>query len=164
MSVSTLANTHVEFDIGGQTFKVRKLSIMDIFVEFEREVRQDYINNINEMVKVLPATDRKGFLADAIKEMPAGKRLEDLANERIATVQGGLKLLHAVLSKCQPVTPDEAMALAADNANAEAIAEVMAYAVTGEKRPEGGAEKKEQGGKTGGDTSVPSSPASSGGA
>ena len=132
MSVTNLSNAPIEFTIGGKQWKIRKLSVLDLFSEFEKEVKEEYVKNINELVKALPSQDRASFLSSAIKEMPSGKRLEELAQERMNTVQGGVRMFVAVLGKCQPVSTEDAMSLAMDPENQPAIQQAMAYAVGSE--------------------------------
>jgi hypothetical protein len=103
MSVADLSNSSIEFDIDGKTYKVKKLNILDIFVKFETDIRQDYIQSISDMAKILDSKDRAEFLKNAIKELPTGRSLEDKVDEKMNTIQGGVDLLYTILQKCQEV-------------------------------------------------------------
>ena len=129
MSVTDLNNSPIEFDVDGKSYKVKKLSVLDIFTQVETKIKEEYIANITSMSKVLDPKDRPEFLKNAIKEIPTGRRLEEMVNEKISTVQGGVDILFTVLNKCQQVTMDEIMGLVGKESNSPAITSIMSFSL-----------------------------------
>jgi hypothetical protein len=127
--VSDLNNSPIEFDIGGKSYKVKKLSVLDIFNQVETKIKEEYLKSVTDMSRILPDKDRPEFLRNAIKEMPAGRKLEDMVNEEINTVAGGIDVLTTILNKCQQVTKDEIMAMVGNESNSTTISSIMSYAL-----------------------------------
>jgi len=129
MSVSDLNNSPIEFDIDGKTYKVKKLSVLDIFSQVETKIKEDYLKSVTDMSKILPDKDRPDFLRSAIKEIPSGRKLEDMVNEKINTVAGGIDILNTILNKCQQVSIDEVMSMVAKESNSTIVSSIMSYAL-----------------------------------
>ena len=129
MSVADLSNSSIEFDIDGKTYKVKKLNILDIFVKFETDIRQDYIQSISDMAKILDSKDRAEFLKNAIKELPTGRSLEDKVDEKMNTIQGGVDLLYTILQKCQEVSKNDIITMVSKESNGEVINSIVSYAL-----------------------------------
>jgi ribosomal protein L12E/L44/L45/RPP1/RPP2 len=129
MSVSDLNNSPIEFDIDGKVYKVKKLSVLDIFSQVETKIKEDYLKSVTDMSKILPDKDRPDFLRSAIKEIPSGRKLEDMVNEKINTVAGGIDILNTILNKCQQVSIDEVMSMVAKESNSTTVSSIMSYAL-----------------------------------
>jgi hypothetical protein len=129
MSVSDLSNSPIEFDIDGKVYKVKKLSVLDIFQNVEVKIKEDYLKSVTDMSKILPDKDRPDFLRNAIKEIPSGRKLEDMVNEQINTVAGGIDILVTILNKCQQVSKDEVMSIVGKENNSTTVSSIMSYAL-----------------------------------
>jgi len=130
MGVSTLANKPMKFTLpNGKAYEVKKLSILEIFGELEKDIKEEWLANINSIASSLPVPDRKSFLTGIIRDMPAGQNLERLAQAKMESVAGGFKILKMVLSRCQEVSQEELQDLVGDNANQNIIDQIMSYAV-----------------------------------
>lgn len=129
MSVSDLNNTPIEFDIDGKSYKVKKLSILDIFEQIEKKIKEKFIQDISSMAKVLPDKDRADFLRASIKEIPTGKRMEEQVGDYLNTTQGGIDILITILNKCQQISSEEVMAIISKASNTDMVSQVMSYAM-----------------------------------
>ena len=131
MSVSTLSNAPIEVSLpNGKKYDIKKLSVLEIFAGIESAVKSDWLSNINLLACALTDKDaRKEFLASAVRDMPAGERLQQMVQNELASNAGGLKLLRVVLSKSNAITDDEFSALVCDEANRDVIEQMLDYAV-----------------------------------
>jgi len=145
MSVSDLTNKPIEFDIDGKTYKVKKLSVLDIFENTEVKIKEKYEKDVSDMAKLLSDKDRGEFLRNAIREMPTGKRMEEMVNDHINTTQGGLDMLKTILNKCQEVSMEEVLSIVGKASNNDSVSSIMAYAISqGEKEATDGETKQKK--------------------
>lgn len=127
--INDLSNAPLEFAIGAKKYKVKKLSVLDIFGTVEKKIKEEYIENITEMSKILPDKDRGEFLRSAIKEIPSGRKLEDMVNDTLNTTSGGIDILFVILNKCNNVSMDELMDMVTDSSLSNDITKVMSFAM-----------------------------------
>lgn len=135
MDIAELNNMPLEFTLSGKVYKVKRLSITEIFSDFEKEIKQEYINDINLVAETMEAKDRIDFKRKAMQDIPRGAKLQDLVNEKMGTISGGIKLLHKALNKCQQVSLDECIAIS-ENKNADTVGQIISYALGQDVRAE----------------------------
>jgi len=122
MQVIDVANHPVEFDVAGKTFKIKRLSLLDLYAVFESEARKESISDITAIAsQMTDSKERIQFSKEAMKELPKGKELEDLARSRMDSVAGGIKMLHIALSELNQISYDEVKALVNDNRDNPAV-------------------------------------------
>jgi len=128
MQVIDVANHPIEFEIAGKTFKIKRLSLLDVYAVFEAEARKESISDITAIAsQMTDSKERIQFSKEAMKELPRGKELEDLAQSRMNSVTGGIKMLHIALSELNEITYEEVKALVNDNRdNSEVDAQIAA--------------------------------------
>ena len=128
MQVIDVANHPVDFEIAGKTFKIKRLSLLDLYAVFEAEARKESISDITAIASQMKESkERIQFSKEAMKELPRGKELEDLARGRMDSVSGGIKMLHIALSELNEITYDEVKSLVNDNReNTEVDAQIAA--------------------------------------
>lgn len=129
MNTHTLANGVIELQFKDKKFKVKKLSLLDIFGVFEQQIKEEYMSNIAEMSKMVPENQRSEFVKSSIKEFPSGKKLEDAVNDRMDTTQGGISLLYTILNKCQSVSRDDIVQMATDKEASVFVQSVVSFAL-----------------------------------
>jgi hypothetical protein len=116
MQVIDVANHPVEFEIAGKTFKIKRLSLLDIYAVFEAEARKESISDITAIAsQMTDSKERIQFSKEAMKELPRGKELEDLAQSRMDSIAGGIKMLYVALSELNEISYEEVKAMVNDN-------------------------------------------------
>jgi len=108
MEVSNIANNPISFKIGDRDFLVKRLSLLDLFAEFEVEIKRQYMDDIIEMAsRIKDPKERIEFQRSAMKDMPKGKEMEDSVRSNMDTFEGGIKLLYLSLSKLNKITKED---------------------------------------------------------
>ena len=130
MDVHNLANSPIKFTISGRTFDVKRLSILDLFAAFESDVKKSYLDDVIALAgRMLTSKERIEFQKDALKAMPRGKELQDQVAEDMNSFEGGIKILHLALSKCNTISYDEVKQMVIASTNPAEITSVMDYVV-----------------------------------
>jgi len=148
MDISNIANVPIEFSIGANKYKVSRLSLLELFAEFESEAKKGYLSDINEMATTIKdKTEKLDFMVRMMRDMPSGKRLEDLAKDRMNSMSGGLQVLYTSLKKHNKITLDEVKNLSSDESVNTQVAAIVEYALGNdlrqkEEKPEETSEKK----------------------
>lgn len=148
MEVSNIANNPVTFSLSGKNYLVKRLSLLDLFAEFEVMVKEQYMDDIAKMAsRVKDSKERIDLQRALMKDMPKGRELQEIIHgvpgpkdkEGNDTMVGGLinspegftKLLYLALSKCNKITDEEIKEIVSDQkTNAVAITNIMNY-ITG---------------------------------
>jgi hypothetical protein len=144
MDVHNLSNSPVKFTISGKTFDVKRLSILDLFATFEAEVKRVYLDDVISLAGRMQTTkERIDFQKAALKEMPRGKELQDQVAEIMNSFEGGIKILHLALSKCNTISYDEVKQMVVSSTNPAEISSCMDY-VVGSDISVGGDKKEEK--------------------
>jgi len=107
MSVSNLANSPIELSLGGQSYKVKRISMSEIFGHAESKIVTEYLKNVQVIAGSLSGKDKLDYLATATKGIPKGGELNASANEYLESVSGMLELFKIGLNKLQKVDDDE---------------------------------------------------------
>jgi len=130
-NLSDMANVPLDFVINGKTYKIKRLSIRDIFLDFEKEIKEKYMQNVMEMSKLIDSKDKMEYLRKAMVDMPSGRRLDDMVQEEITSISGGTKVLIKALNTCQKVTEQEVMQMSMDANNSDTLAQIITYCLGG---------------------------------
>jgi len=131
MELSNVTNNPVSFKLSGRDFLIKRLSLLDLFAEFEVGVKKQYMDDIALMAeRIKDQKERVEFQRSALKDMPKGKELEELGKDAMNTFEGGVKLLYKALSKCNQVTEEEVKSIASNPSNNTGITNIMNY-ITG---------------------------------
>jgi hypothetical protein len=130
MDAHNLSNAPIKFTISGKTFDVKRLSILDLFATFEAEVKKIYLDDVISLANRMPTTkERIDFQKAALKEMPRGKELQDQVSEIMNSFDGGIKILHLALNKCNTISYDEVKQMVVTTTSPAEITAVMDYVV-----------------------------------
>ena len=131
MEVSNILNNPITFVLSGKQYRVKRLSLLDLFAEFEVDVKAQYMDDVVDMAsRIKDIKERIKFQCLSLKDMPKGKELEDQSRDIMGSYKGGLKLLYMALSKCNNITQDEVNKISSDPANTDVITNLMNY-ITG---------------------------------
>jgi hypothetical protein len=131
MGVSNIANNPVEFVLSGKVYQVKRLNLMDLFAEFEVEVKKQFFDNIADYAnRIKDNKERLEYQRQAIKDIPKGVELQKAVNELMETFEGAVKLLYLSLIKCNKITLEETKNIVLDQSNNAVITNLMAY-ITG---------------------------------
>ena len=116
MQVSNLANHPIELPLGERTFKIKRLSLLDLYGEFENEVKEEYINDIVKIAsKMKSSSERITFQREAMKDIPKGKELEDSCQAKMDSMLGGIKMLYMALDDDNDITFEELKTMLGNN-------------------------------------------------
>jgi len=107
MSIAELSNSPIQLTLAGKTYKIKRLSVSDIYGKAQAKVVEEYRNNIKDIAKDLIGADKTNYLTSATKDIPRGEILNNLANEWLNSPLGMAEILFIGLSKYQEVTQDE---------------------------------------------------------
>jgi len=128
MEISNIANNPVEFILSNKTYKVKRLSLLDLYGSFESEVKTEYMELIQNYCKtVKDIKERIQLQKELIQDMPSGSTLQTKVSEKMSTFEGGKKILVMALSKCQQITDDEINTILLDQDNSITISNLMDF-------------------------------------
>lgn len=134
--ITNLANIPVEFPVGANKYKVSRLSLIELFSEFENSVKTDYYKDINEMANTLKDKQEKmDFMCRMMRDMPSGKKLEEAARNKMDSMDGGIRILYSALKKHNKISYDEVVNLSSDNNIATSVAAIIEYALGNDLKP-----------------------------
>lgn len=100
--ISDMLNTELEVIIGDKKLKVKKLTLEEIFAEFEKEIRQKAIADAQELARELTGREKVDFLKEVWKDLPKGEALLAEVNALMGSIGGIQKLLWMSARKLQP--------------------------------------------------------------
>ena len=101
--ISDHANVPIEVKIGEKTYKAQRLTIEELFGAFEVLVKQERIADARAMADTISDPgDRRQFLLEAWRGLPAGGELFALVGERLRTPLGARDLVLAAIRKVDP--------------------------------------------------------------
>lgn len=130
MQVSNLANVPVDMKIGETTFKVKRLSLLNLYGEFESDVKSEYLDNISDLAsRVKDIKERIQLQRELMKDMPKGRILEESAKDKMDSVDGGVKLLYLALKDSNEITVKEAKDLSSNYKNTAEINNIIDYTI-----------------------------------
>ena len=147
MEVSNIANNPIKFNLNGRDFLVKRLSILDLFAEFEVLAKEQFMDEVASYAKrIEDKQERIEYQRIKMKDMPKGKELQEIiygapgpkdanGNDTVIggmmnTPKGCVKLLHLALSKCNEINMEEAGQIFSDPKNSSIINNIMNY-ITG---------------------------------
>lgn len=103
LEFNEIANTPIDVELNGKTYKVRRVSLDTIFGKAEAAVLATQIKRIHLMAEDLDGEDKSSFLAKAmIDSLPTGQKLNDMTASYLRSVDGVRMTLIAALIKDQP--------------------------------------------------------------
>ena len=124
-----IANSPISFTLSGKEYKVRRLSLLDYFAEFQAIIKQDYFNDTIKMAsQIKDNNERVQFQVQSMKGVPKGDELENMAFERISTIDGETKILEMVLRKDNKVTDSELKDILSNSDNVTTIKSIILFA------------------------------------
>lgn len=127
MSVTEVGNLPIEISLGGRKFKVRQLSLRQIFGISERKIISDCHRDIETIGKSLIGKIQLDYLLAATKNIPKGSELNELANEYAQTPIGLSELLLVCINnEFQKVEESELAQILSNSTEQEQIA-LMSY-------------------------------------
>uniref|UniRef100_A0A6M3L0Q9 Uncharacterized protein n=1 Tax=viral metagenome TaxID=1070528 RepID=A0A6M3L0Q9_9ZZZZ len=128
MEITNISNTPVEFVLSGESFKVIRLSLLDMFASFETDIKTQYMDDVVLYAeRIKDPKERMEYQKQAIRDIPRGKSMEELVDHKMNSVEGGIKLLHIALNKCQKVPITKIKELLSDNSNSSTLQNLTAY-------------------------------------
>jgi len=131
MEVNNISNGSIVFKLSGKDYQVKRLNLMELFGEFEADVKKQYMDNIaGQAQRITDIKERVQLQREAIKDIPKGKDLEEQVRIAMDSFEGGVKLLWLSLSKCNKITIEEVKTLLAEPDNQASITNIMSF-ITG---------------------------------
>ena len=107
MNISEISGEKFTFELCGKTYKAKRLSIGDIYGYFEEQIKEEALADAKKVSEILPLSQRSSFLVDAWQKLPKGAALFNLANEKLATVEGACAMMYlATKDSNDNITPD----------------------------------------------------------
>jgi len=119
MSVAELANEPIDITLAGKKFKIKRLTIKELFAIPEAKVKENYIKSAQEIAASLVGKDKQDFLLNALKNTPKGDELNTLAIEYMSSPVGVADVIYIGLNKCQPVSDIEVSELITKSTESE---------------------------------------------
>jgi len=126
MSLIDSANIPIEMSLADRTFKVKRLTIKELFGNAQAKIISRARDNIRETASLLSGNEKMDFLCRATKNLPEGDELNRLAGEYNQSAIGVSELLMIGLNKCQTVSEDEISQIV-NNATIEQQISMVAY-------------------------------------
>jgi len=127
MNLANMLNEPVERTIGNKTYKIKRLSLRDLFVTLAKIQQDKFEASIYRLAEKMPEKERNKFIIKALKET------ED--NDMVSVVQSGIKSIEGIyevmklaLNKLQKVT-DEELDEVLSAQNMEQISAVIGYVI-----------------------------------
>ena len=109
-------NTPVTFTVNNVPYKVRRAALKDLIPAFESDVKEEYLANAHRIADVIKEEDKKfKFLMKALKEIPQGMELNACVEQKMASIDGYVKVLYAALKQDNKITIDEVRSMAMEN-------------------------------------------------
>ena len=143
MDISNISNTPVSFPIGKNVYNVSRLSLLELFAEFEVEAKKDYIDDVNVMAATIKdKVEKLDFMVKMMRDMPNGIKLEERARDKMNSMSGGLKVLYTALKKHNKITYDDIVGLSSDTSLNAQISAIVEYTLGNDIRSKDDAEKK----------------------
>ena len=131
MEVNNISNGSIVFKLSGKDYQVKRLNLMELFGEFEADVKKQYMDNIaGQAQRITDIKERVQLQREAIKDIPKGKDLEEQVRIAMDSFEGGVKLLWLSLSKCNKITIEEVKTLLTEPDNQASITNIMSF-ITG---------------------------------
>lgn len=119
MSISDLSNSPIELSLGGKAYKVKRISMAEIFGMAESKIVQEYLKNIQTIAACLSGPEKANYLTSVTKGIPKGAELSASANEYLESVSGMIDLFKIGLNKLQKVGDDELNTMFLSSSNEE---------------------------------------------
>ena len=127
MSIVDAANLPVERSLGGKIFKVKRLSIKQLFGISETKIINDCNRDIDRIAKTLTGKEKIDYLLAAGRSIPKGSELSQLATEYSQSPSGLSDLLLASINnEYQKVEESELAELLLNSTQEEQVA-LMSY-------------------------------------
>lgn len=132
MSINDISNGSLVFKLSGKDYSVKRLNLMDLFGEFEAEVKKQYMDDIIGLAERMTSSkERIDFQRQAIKDIPKGKELDEAVKNVMDSTAGGIKLLWLGLKKENKITIEEVRNLISLEENQATITNMMNF-ITGQ--------------------------------
>ncbi len=129
MSISDIANSSITYKINDKEYKIKRLSLLDLYGTFEKLVKEKYLRTVAEYAQLINDKNEKlEFQRKAMQDVPKGQALEDAVQLEMATLDGAKLILKMVLNKCQNVTDEEIENILLDKNNSAVINQIIAHA------------------------------------
>jgi len=129
MLINDVGNIPVEFNVDGKVYKVKRLSMKNLLGFFEAEVKSERMDNIIQYANKIEDEIKKAkFEQEAQKNIPKEDELRELANEKIKSTEGAIKILYVILSELNDITPEEVLELMSHKENQTALNTIIRYA------------------------------------
>ena len=132
MNVNNISNGAMSFSLSGKDYKVKRLNLMDLYGEFEADIKEGYLDDIASLAsRIKDPKERVEFQRQAIKDTPKGKNLEESVKEAMDSFDGGIKLLWLSLKKSNDISEGDVRDLIMDEDNQAQITNIMSF-ITGQ--------------------------------
>lgn len=132
MDVLEVTNGEVEFSYLDKKYKVKRLSLKEIYEDAERVILNEYNKNMMVVQEALKGQEKINFMIAALKAKPSGTELNLMANQWNCSAEGIVPLVSKILNKCQKVSEDEAKTVALDEKYSVLSFAIVNYALSGD--------------------------------
>jgi len=99
MSVKELLNLEFECIMSDKVFTIKALSLSSVFKLCENLVKQQYIDDAKQISESLPPQERGKFMLDVWQKIPRNNDILEIAQEKLATLEGVMTILKYVIKK-----------------------------------------------------------------
>lgn len=138
MQVSNLANNSIDMKIGERTFKVKRLSINDLYTDFENEVKSEFFDNVVDLASRIKDIDQALELQrKSIKDIPKGVELELLAGQKLASTNGIIKTVYKAIKDSNEITFEEVKQLVYNKEHSIQLKNIIDYLAGNDEIEEG---------------------------
>jgi len=117
MSGKELLNVEFNCMIGDRVFEMKALSLSSVFKLCENLVKQQYIEDAKLLSENLPQSERGKFMLDVWQKIPRNNDILEIAQEKLATLEGVMTILKYVIKKNNDISDDDLETLLQANVN-----------------------------------------------
>ena len=104
-NVSDMVNVPTSMVLGDKARKLRRLSIAEVFGQFEQEIQDEYVTRMQKIASTLVGKDKVDYLVQMSQAMPSGAELAQQAAGRTGTLAGIVKLFkQSLVPEADPKT------------------------------------------------------------
>jgi hypothetical protein len=82
-----------------KVFTIKALSLSSVFKLCENLVKQQYIDDAKQISESLPPQERGKFMLDVWQKIPRNNDILEIAQEKLATLEGVMTILKYVIKK-----------------------------------------------------------------
>lgn len=128
MDIQNLSDSPITFTLSGKEYLVRRQSFTEYFSVFQSIVKSEYFSDINKMAELIKDyNERLEFQVKSMKGVPKGDELDNIAMDKISTIDGGIKIIEMALKKDNKITEEELKNILTDPKNVNTMRSIILF-------------------------------------